>query len=335
MTMNFKFLLAAASIAALSGAGPASAAHHEKNEKAEASAPGVKSLKERLDGIYSNGRTRNKLKAQILLDRAGFSPGVIDGYGGDNTAAAVRAWQKANNREETGTIDDALIDQLRQADGGKYLQLVRVRQRDLDKSFDTIPEGMEAQAAKDSLGYESIEELLAERYHMDVDFLKELNPDKDFSKAGTPIIVARAGPAKLNESVARIEIDRSANWLRAYNGAGTMIASYPATVGSKTLPSPEGTHQVRAIAPQAKYYFDPDKNPWGPDKKLTLAAGPNNPVGGIWIDLTEDGYGIHGSPDPNLIGKTASHGCVRLTNWDARELADAVRSGETTVEFIG
>jgi lipoprotein-anchoring transpeptidase ErfK/SrfK len=90
---------------------------------------------------------------------------------------------------------------------------------------------------------------------------------------------------------------------------------------------------VRAVAPEATYHFSPEGRDWGPDKALTTAAGPNNPVGGVWIDLTEKGYGIHGSPDPELIGKTSSHGCVRLTNWDARELASAVRQG-TKVEFV-
>ena len=146
--------------------------------------------------------------------------------------------------------------------------------------------------------------------------------------------MVRAGPAKLDKDVARIEISRSDNTLRAFDSAGTMLAAYPATVGSAEMPSPDGTMEVRAVAPEAKYYFDPEANPnWGPDKKLTIAAGPNNPVGGVWIDLTKDTYGIHGSPDPNLIGKTASHGCVRLTNWDARELAAAVSEG-TKVTFV-
>ncbi|MGB7404244.1 MAG: L,D-transpeptidase [Pacificimonas sp.] len=283
--------------------------------------------------IFKEGRTPEKLSAQILLDRAGFSPGVIDGYGGGNTTAAVKAWQKANGKTINGQIDGELLADLRAEDGGRYLNKIKIKDSDLKGGFDNIPDGMAEQAELDRLGYESAAEMFAERYHMDMDFLKAINPNADFSKVGQSLMVVRPGPAKLDTPVARIEISRSDNWLRAFDGSGNMLASYPATVGSAEMPSPDGTMEVRAIAPEAKYYFDPAANPnWGPDEKLTIAAGPNNPVGGVWIDLTKDTYGIHGSPDPALIGKTASHGCVRLTNWDARELADAVSPG-TTVEF--
>lgn len=114
---------------------------------------------------------------------------------------------------------------------------------------------------------------------------------------------------------------------------GKLLASYPATIGSDRFPSPSGSMEVRAIAAEPIYYFDPTGRDWGPDEKLTIAAGPNNPVGSTWIDLTKEGYGIHGTPEPRLIGKTASHGCVRLTNWDAAELSRAVDKG-TEVIFV-
>ena len=119
----------------------------------------------------------------------------------------------------------------------------------------------------------------------------------------------------------------------AYGDNGRLLATYPATIGSSTFPSPDGAMEVTAIAAAPTYHFDPEGREWGPGKKLTIAAGPNNPVGGTWIDLSKEGYGIHGTPDPKLIGKTASHGCVRLTNWDAAELAKAVSKG-TKVEFV-
>jgi lipoprotein-anchoring transpeptidase ErfK/SrfK len=122
-------------------------------------------------------------------------------------------------------------------------------------------------------------------------------------------------------------VDKGTSEVRAYDGSGRLLASYPGTIGSDTFPSPSGTMEVRAVASAPTYYFDPSGREWGPDKRLTIAAGPNNPVGGTWIDLSKEGYGIHGSPDPRLIGKTASHGCVRLTNWDAAELGGAVEKG--------
>ena len=127
-------------------------------------------------------------------------------------------------------------------------------------------------------------------------------------------------------------MDKGRSEVRAFDAAGTLLATYPGTIGSDRFPSPDGSMEVRAVAPAPTYYFDPSGRDWGPGKRLTIAAGPNNPVGGTWIDLTKEGYGIHGSPDPRLIGKTASHGCVRLTNWDAAELGRAVEQG-TTVTF--
>jgi|TARA_R100000501_G_scaffold12618_1_gene23295 lipoprotein-anchoring transpeptidase ErfK/SrfK len=283
--------------------------------------------------IFQEERTPEKLSAQILLDRAGFSPGVIDGYGGGNTEAAVRAWQEANGETADGKITAELLRALRDKDSKSYLTKIELSQEDVSRNYVQIPEGMAAQAEMDSLGYSSVEEMLAERYHMDVDFLKALNPDADFSRAGESVMVVRAGPAKLDKTVARIEISRTNNRLRAYNENDELLAVYPATVGSSGMPSPSGNMSVRTVAPEATYHFDPSTNDWGGDEALTLAAGPNNPVGGVWIDLTKDTYGIHGSPDPALIGKTASHGCVRLTNWDARELAAAVRQG-TKVAFV-
>ncbi len=133
--------------------------------------------------------------------------------------------------------------------------------------------------------------------------------------------------------VARIEVDKADESVRAYSEDGKLLARYPATIGSSTFPSPSGTMQVKAVAAEPTYYFDPKGRSWGPDKKLTIAAGPNNPIGGTWIDLSKEGYGIHGSPDPKMVGKRSSHGCVRLTNWDAGELARAVKTG-ATVKFV-
>ena len=164
-------------------------------------------------------------------------------------------------------------------------------------------------------------------------FLEALNPDADFGAAGTEILVAASGDDSLSAHVARVEVDKSRSAVRAYAEDGTLLATYPATIGSGSFPSPSGAMTVRAVAPEATYHFDPEGRDWGPDRTLTIAAGPNNPVGGIWIDLSKDGYGIHGTPEPRLIGKTSSHGCVRLTNWDAAELAEAVGQG-TAVEFV-
>ena len=170
---------------------------------------------------------------------------------------------------------------------------------------------------------------------MDPALLKSLNPDADFSAAGTKIVVAALGPDKLPGTVTRIEVDKTRRQVRAFGG-DVLLAVYPATVGSVERPAPDGEWAVRTVAANPTYTYDPSRLTFGKasNGKLTIPPGPNNPVGSTWIDLTMETYGIHGTPDPRLVGKTASHGCVRLTNWDVRQLSQAVKKG-TVVDFVG
>lgn len=283
--------------------------------------------------LFAGPRSREVLAVQVLLDRARHSPGVIDGMMGGNTRRAIRAYQKANGLSVTGEVDSALLDRLVQAHGQDLFQTYTISSDDVDGPFRNVPSGMSAKADLDTLAYESPAELLAEKFHMAQSFLSALNPGTDFSSAGTSILVIKPGGEELPASVSRVEVDKSANELRAYSSGGELVATYPTTVGSNVHPSPNDQLEVLAIAPDPTYHFDPEGRSWGPDEQLTIAAGPNNPVGAVWIDLSRDGFGIHGTPDPNLIGKTSSHGCVRLTNWDAEEVADAVSKG-TTVTFV-
>lgn len=285
------------------------------------------------DGIFSGSRSRDALVAQVLLDHSRHSPGVIDGLMGGNTARAIRAFERANDLQVDGKIDRQLLRKLVELHSGDIVQRYTITEDDVNGPFRNVPESMTAKAKLEGLSYESPAELLAEKFHMAQSFLEALNPGADFGSAGTKITVIVPGDDKLNADVARIEVDKASSEVRAYASDGKLVATYPATVGSSTFPSPSGNMEVRAVAPAPKYYFDPSDRKWGPDKKLTIAAGPNNPVGSTWIDLSKDGYGIHGSPDPKLIGKTASHGCVRLTNWDAEELGGAVSQG-AKVSFV-
>lgn len=273
------------------------------------------------------------LVAQVLLDRSRHSPGVIDGIAGGNTTRAIRAFQRAHGMNVNGRINRALLEKLMEVTSGDIVTRYRISEADVSGPFHQIPSSMTAQAKLDEVSYESPAEALAEKFHMSQAFLEALNPGVDLGKAGSEITVVVAGDERVDGDVARIEIDKAASAVRAYDAGGKLLATYPATIGSDSFPSPSGTMEVRAVAPEPKYYFDPEDRDWGPDQRLTIAAGPNNPVGSTWIDLTKEGYGIHGSPDPTLIGKTTSHGCVRLTNWDAEELAKAVSQG-TKVEFV-
>jgi lipoprotein-anchoring transpeptidase ErfK/SrfK len=176
--------------------------------------------------------------------------------------------------------------------------------------------------------------MFAERFHMDEDLLLELNKGVDFAVPGTVIVVTAVGLPKADTPVTYLIADKGRAQLLGYGEGDRLVVSYPATIGSETMPSPSGTHLVNAIAPDAAYYYRPEVNFQQGDntERLTIPPGPNNPVGTTWIDLTEPTYGIHGTPEPSRIDKTSSHGCVRLTNWDVEELAALIEKG-VRVEF--
>lgn len=273
------------------------------------------------------------LAVQVMLDRSRHSPGVIDGYIGDNVIRAIRAYRKTADLSEGEAIDAELLRALLDEQGGDVFRTYTITERDLRYPFKQVPEDLADQAELERVGYETPLEMLAERFHMDQDFLAALNPDVDFGKAGTRIAIVSHGDEQLAGDIVRIEVRKASNSVVALARDGTVLASYPATIGSTDFPSPSGTMQVVGVAPRPNYTFDSSKQDWGPDHSFVIPPGPNNPVGGTWIDLGKEGYGIHGSPDPQLIGKIASHGCVRLTNWDAAELARAVEKG-VEVAFI-
>jgi lipoprotein-anchoring transpeptidase ErfK/SrfK len=224
-----------------------------------------------------------------------------------------------------GTLDPDLLARIgSSAPGtGRYT----ITGADTEDLSPPIPSDYAAMAKRDHLGYTSVAEELAERFHMDIDLLEALNPGAAFSP-GETVLVTDPGP-NATTRVSRIEADKSVGQVRGYDAAGALVVAYPATIGSTATPSPSGTHRVDVVVHMPNYTYNPDVNfqQGGNDEKLIIPPGPNGPVGSIWIDLTEPTFGIHGTPDPELIGKTATHGCVRLTNWDAAERADLVDKG--------
>ena len=278
------------------------------------------------------------LRVEVLLDRAGFSPGAIDGKTGSNLQHALAEFAGARGLASDGTVDQGVWNALTSQDTAPVMQTYQITDADEAGPFiGKPPKDYQALAKLPALSYSDPVQELAEKFHMDQALLKALNPNIDFTKAGATILVAAPRPEPRDLAVTRIEVDKTNNEVRAYDADGKILASYPASVGSSERPAPSGVFAVDAVAPHAAYYYDPDRltfTPKGAKGKLKIAPGPNNPVGLIWIALTIPTYGIHGAPDPTLIGKRQSHGCVRLTNWDAVELGKSVKKG-VIVDFVG
>ena len=269
---------------------------------------------------------------QILLDRAGVSPGVIDGHMGGNVDKALAAY-----RELTGTrismIDYATVEAELAARGGEPFVDYTITPEDVAGPYvASIPSDYSQKAQLEAMSYTSVGEMLAERFHMSEAYLKDLNKGIEF-RPGAVIKVANVG-ADVTRKVAKIIADKGREQVRAYDEAGRLVVAYPATIGSSDTPSPTGTHTVERIALDPEYTYNPKINftQGNNTKVLRIPPGPNGPVGSVWIALSKPTYGIHGTPDPSKIGKTNSHGCIRLTNWDAQELAKLVSKG-VTVEF--
>lgn len=277
------------------------------------------------------------VKAQVLLDRANFSPGPIDGRRGENFTNALRAFQQQNGLTMSGELDSATWAKLAESKDPALIAYT-ISAADVRGPFsEDIPASYEKKAALKRLDYTGTAEMLAERFHMDEDLLEQLNRGKRFDQAGTVIVVANVNvkPVALNVKVGRLQVDKPRKSVRVLAADGKLLAAYPASVGSEEKPAPFGTLKVVRIARFPTYTYNPEFKFRGvqAERELKIAPGPNSPVGSVWIALNEKTYGIHGTAEPAKVGKAESHGCVRLTNWDALALARMVRKG-TPVEFL-
>jgi lipoprotein-anchoring transpeptidase ErfK/SrfK len=263
------------------------------------------------------------LEAQVRLDRAHFSPGEIDGQFGSNVARAVAAFQRAHDLDASGRVDAATLAALPAAPALIDYTLTAA---DVDGPFVSIPSDMIEKSKLEHLGYTSALEAIGERFHASPALLRQLNPGKSFTTAGETIRVPNVEGSSPLPPVAKVIVDKSDASLLLVDAGDKVVARFPATMGSSHDPLPIGDWKITGVYKDPVFNYNPDlfwdANP--SHKKATIPAGPNNPVGLVWIDLTKEHYGIHGTPEPSRIGKTQSHGCIRLTNWSALLVAEAV-----------
>jgi lipoprotein-anchoring transpeptidase ErfK/SrfK len=270
------------------------------------------------------------LTLQVRLDRAGFSPGEIDGQRGLNTTRALGAFAKAHKLR---TNEDAVLSALSE-DNAPVLTTYTITAADTAGPFTPeIPSDLEQQATLTGLNFSSTDEALGEKFHASPALLARLNPGVALEE-GAEIQVPNVRVAdEATSRVARVVVSRSGSSATAYDASGRAIFFAPVTSGSTHDPLPLGTWKVTGVERHPAFNYNPDLF-WDADPshtKARIAAGPNNPVGVVWIDISKEHYGLHGTPSPPTIARTASHGCVRLTNWDASRLAALVRPGTLVI----
>jgi lipoprotein-anchoring transpeptidase ErfK/SrfK len=268
------------------------------------------------------------LRLQVLLDRVHFSPGEIDGRAGQNTTRALDAFRRQRGLAAAGAPTEKDWRALG-ADGTPALVDYTLTASDVQGPYQpAIPADMMEKSKLDALSYTSALEALGERFHASPKLLRALNPGASFARAGEVVRVPNvhdAPPAK----AARVVVTESDQSVTAVDAQGRVLARYPATMGSEHDPLPIGTWTINGVAKDPPFHYNPDLfwDAKGEHSKARIAAGPNNPVGLVWIDLSKPHYGIHGTPEPSKIGRTESHGCIRLTNWDAEKLSAMVSPG--------
>jgi lipoprotein-anchoring transpeptidase ErfK/SrfK len=282
--------------------------------------------------IAANSTGPAVIRAQILLDRADFSVGEIDGSAGLNFRHAVKGFQAAHDIPATGRMNKGTWDALN-VDSAPAVVSYIITKADTAGPFEKLPDDLMDQAQLAALNYESVDDKLGERFHSSPSLLHKLNPKKPFDQPGTEIWVPDVKSPPTSKA-ASLTVSKSQNTITAIDRAGKVLAQFPCTSGSDHDPLPVGDWKVKDVVNNPPFYYNPDLF-WNADatqSKAKIAPGPRNPVGVVWIGVNKEHYGIHGTPAPSLVGHAQSHGCVRMTNWDALQLSKMVAPG-TPVTF--
>ena len=289
------------------------------------------------------------LSFQVLLDRQGFSSGEIDGMTGANFTHALSAFQQARHLPTSGQPDcetwravggDSAGSNANATGGnsaGPTTVSYTITAEDVKGPFTkTIPKDLVAQAALPALGYRSALEKLGERFHASPALLQRMNRGSQFAAGGVIQVPAvqpfdadvkpKVDPSAMDIT---IQVSRDESSMRATHADGTLAFFAPVTTGSEHDPLPAGEWKVTSVGWHPAFHYNPDLfwDAKATQTKATIKPGPNNPVGVVWIDLSLEHYGLHGTPEPGNVGHTESHGCVRLTNWDAARLVSLVKPG--------
>ena len=266
----------------------------------------------------------NWLEVQVELARRGFSGGSIDGIHGSQSAAALRAFQRCVGLNETGELDQITAENLLLS-----APAIGTHVFTADELSDLQPVGTTwlAKSEQTALAYATALESVAEQYHASPNLLKKLNPKTDWNsvQAGTVVQVPDVEHANPTGRAAQFHIRLAAHELEVTDENNRVIAHFPVSIARNVEKRPVGELHVTVVIPNPNYTFDPDVFPESPEakelgRKLIIQPGPNNPVGVAWIGLDRPGYGIHGTPEPEKVGRTESHGCFRVANWDAQTL---------------
>jgi lipoprotein-anchoring transpeptidase ErfK/SrfK len=339
MNVNVRRFVTLIALATLAGLGLSSEARQV--QRANVPAPGAGS---RFDAAASaaqlNASTATPLlvpgshgpavtRAQILFDRAWFSPGEIDGNYSTNMRRTVAAFQTAHGLTSNGRVDVATWNAL-STDSAPTFAAYTVTEQDAAGPFTKIPADMMERAKLKSLDYETIQEALAERFHMSQKLLMQLNRGSTF-KAGDRIVVADTATSRaLAPGKAKsIEIDKSSRMLFVVDAQARVLAAFPVSIGGPLDPLPVGKMKITNEVSNPIFTYDPAliKSARAGDSKIDIQPGPNNPVGNMWLGLTKPHWGIHGTPNPSRLGREETNGCVHLANWDAQRLATIAKPG--------
>jgi lipoprotein-anchoring transpeptidase ErfK/SrfK len=282
--------------------------------------------------IVQNATGPGVVRAQILLDRAHFSCGAIDGQFGTNLQKTVAAYQADRNLPLTSSIDAATWTSLN-TDLAPPLMSYTITDDDEKGPFlSNLPSDLMAQAKLPAMGYTSPLQELSERFHVSPQLLQKINPGADFTRSGQQLTVPNVVTMPPGEATT-VAVTKSDSSVRAFGADGKLLAFYVATIGSEHDPLPIGNWKINGTQHDPIYHYSAKLfwNAHNPNEKAEIQPGPNNPVGLVWMALSIEHYGIHGTPDPSLVGHAFSHGCIRLTNWDALELASMVKPGTPAI----